>query len=49
MNPNMFKEEHGDGLGYDGLGCDALLAGFQRYDLRELINDHKYTIVPILG
>jgi len=44
MNPNMFKEELGGGLDYD-----SLLVGYQNYHLRESINDHKDTIVPLLG
>jgi len=44
MNPNMFKEELGGGL-----SCDALLAGCQNYHLRESINDHEGTVIPMLG
>jgi hypothetical protein len=44
MNPNTFKEELSGGL-----GCDSLLVGCQNFHLRESINDHKDTIIPMLG
>jgi hypothetical protein len=44
MNTNMFKEELGGGLNYD-----ALLVGCQYFHLRESINDHKDTFIPMLS
>jgi hypothetical protein len=44
MNPNMFKEDLSGGL-----NCDALLVGCQNYHLRESINDHEDTFIPMLG
>jgi hypothetical protein len=44
MNPSMCKEELGGGLSYD-----ALLAGYQNFHLRESINDHEDTSIPMLG
>ena len=44
MNPNMCEEDLGGGL-----GCVSLLAGCQNFHLRELINDHEDTVIPMLG
>lgn len=44
MNPKMLQEELSVGI-----DCDTLLAGCQNGHLRELINNHKYTVIPILG
>jgi hypothetical protein len=44
MNPNMFKEEVGGGLDYD-----ALLVGCQNFHLRESINVHEDTVIPMIG
>jgi hypothetical protein len=33
----------------NGLDCDTLLAGDQNGHLRELINNHEYTVISMLG
>jgi hypothetical protein len=44
MNPITCKEDLSGGL-----NRDSLLARCQNCHLRELINDHEDTIIPILG
>jgi hypothetical protein len=44
MNPNMLKEELSSGF-----GCDTLLTWCQNGHLRELIDNHKDTIITMLG
>jgi hypothetical protein len=40
----MCKEELGGDLNYD-----ALLSGCQNYHIRESINNHEDTVIPMLG
>ena len=44
MNPHMFEEEISSG--FNG---DALLADYKYGHLREVIHDHKYTVITKLG
>jgi hypothetical protein len=44
MYPDSFKEEFGSGL-----CCDVLLAGNQNRHLRKAINNHKNTVISLLG
>jgi hypothetical protein len=44
MYPYSFKEELGSGL-----CCDVLLAGNQNHHLRKVINNHKNTVISLLG
>jgi len=44
MNPHLFEEEFGSVFYYD-----SLLTGHQYIHLRKSINDHKYTIITMLG
>jgi hypothetical protein len=44
MDPHSFEEEIGSIF-----CCDILLAGFEDGHLQKLINDHKYTIISLLG
>jgi len=44
MCPHLFKVESGSGLSYD-----TLLAGSQYGHLRKFVNNHKYTVVAMLG
>ena len=44
MDPHSFKED------LDNIcRCDVLPAGCEDGHLRELINEHKYTIISLLG
>jgi hypothetical protein len=40
----MYEDELGGGLNYDDL-----FLGYQISHLRELINDHEETVIPMLG
>jgi hypothetical protein len=44
VNPNMLKEESSNAL-----YCDVLLVGCQNCHLTKLINNHKKTILTMLG
>jgi hypothetical protein len=44
MFPDSFKEEL-----VSGLCCDALLAGNHNNHLRKAINNHKNTVISLLG
>jgi hypothetical protein len=44
MYPKSFKEELGSGL-----YCDSLLAGDHNHHLRKSINNHKNTVIYMLG
>jgi hypothetical protein len=44
MYPDPFKQDIGSGLCYD-----ALLAGRKNHHLRKEINNHKNTIISLLG
>jgi hypothetical protein len=44
MDPHLFEEELGSIC-----HCDVLLSGCEDGHLQKLINDHKYTIIYLLG
>jgi hypothetical protein len=44
MYPHSFEEELGSGL-----CCDALLVGDQNHHLGKMINNHKNTVISLLG
>jgi hypothetical protein len=44
VNPNSFEEELGSIF-----HCDILLIGCEDGHIRKLTNDHKHTVVSVLG
>ena len=44
MDPHSFEEELGSTF-----HCDILLAGYEDGHVRKPINDHKYTVIALLG
>jgi hypothetical protein len=44
MYPHLFEEELGSGV-----CCDTLLIGYENGHLRKPINDHKNTVIALLG
>jgi hypothetical protein len=44
VNPNSFEEELGSIF-----HCDILLIGCEDGHIRKLTNDHKHTVISVLG